>query len=170
MINFKPYRHVNFNRTKLVQNARMPKIQILGDFQTPCTVYKNNRKRGWSSTFLTDVKLLGFVNFEARYPIFGFWPTLTIGSNVGFAKSVLIVSKSSKNFCPSLPGKKSPKKLQASLGKIFLINMGPLWEPYVDSHSMWGSHPKNRVPSLKIENPSNLTSVRKDDDLPLSIF
>ena len=27
-------------------------------------------KRGRSSSFLTDVKLLGFVNFEARDPIF----------------------------------------------------------------------------------------------------
>ena len=110
------------------------------------------RKRGISTSILTDVQCGGFVNFEARTPIFGVWPPLTMGINVGLSNWIKFGRSLQKKFALACLG----KKVTGKLGQNFLMYKCPVWEPWGIPRCKWGAHPKSRVSSFKIDESPTL--------------
>ena len=113
-------------------------------------------KRGISTSILTDVQCGGFINFEARTPIFGVWPPLTMGINVGLSNWIKFGRSLQKNFALACLG----KKVTGKLGQNFLMYKCPVWEPWGIPWGIprckWGPHPKSRISSFKIDESPTL--------------
>ena len=109
-------------------------------------------KRGKSTSILTDVQCGGFVNFEARTPIFGVWPPLTMGINEGLSNWIKFGRSLQKKFALACLG----KKVTGKVGQNFLMYKCPVWEPWGIPRCKWGPHPKSRVSSFKIDESPTL--------------
>ena len=126
----------------------------INEVLSSCVTHQNflGHKRGKSTSILTDVQCGGFVNFEARTPIFGVWPPLTMGINVGLSNWIKFGRSLQKKFALACLG----KKVTGKLGQNFLMYKCPVWEPWGIPRCKWGPHPKSRVSSFKIDESPTL--------------
>ena len=97
-----------------VRFSILPNFSILSSFQV-CAVFHSHERPMW-----------GIRQFEARTPIFGVWPPLTMGINIGLSNWLKFGRSLQKKNCPSLLGQKSYRQAWAKFFDVQVPSLGTL--------------------------------------------